>query len=83
MKRRILKAISLICACVMLLTLAACGEESQDNTGKYILDISKEDVNQVTIKTSKPIIEGKIEIEIEKRIRQRHLGQNDRNGWRY
>lgn len=37
MKRRILKAISLICACVMLLTLAACGEESQDNTGKYIV----------------------------------------------
>ena len=35
MKRRILKAISLICTCVMLLTLAACGEESQDNTGKY------------------------------------------------
>ncbi len=37
MKRRILKAISLICTCVMLLTLAACGEESQDNTGKYIV----------------------------------------------
>ena len=37
MKRRILKAISLICTCVVLLTLAACGEESQDNTGKYIV----------------------------------------------
>lgn len=44
-------------------------DTEKDNTGKYILDISKEDVNQVTIKTSKPIIEGKIEIEIEKAIK--------------
>ena len=44
-------------------------DTEKDNTGKYVLDISKEDVNQLIIKTSKPIIEGKIEIEIEKAIK--------------
>ena len=44
-------------------------DTEKDNSGKYILDISKEDINQIIIKTSKPIIEGKIEIEIEKAIK--------------
>ena len=44
-------------------------DTEKDGSGKYVLDISKEDVNQVIIKTSKPIIEGKIEIEIEKAIK--------------
>lgn len=44
-------------------------DTERDNSGRYILDISNEDVNQVIIKTSKPIIEGKIEIEIEKAIK--------------
>ncbi len=44
-------------------------DTEKDSSGKYILDISKEDVNQVIIKTSKPVLEGKIEIEIEKAVK--------------
>ena len=44
-------------------------DTEKDSSGKYILDISKEDVNQVIIKTSKPVLEGRIEIEIEKAVK--------------
>ena len=44
-------------------------DTEKDGSGKYILDISKENTNEIIIKTSKPIREGKLELEIEKAIK--------------
>lgn len=44
-------------------------DTEKDSSGKYVLDISKENTNEIIIKTSKPIREGKLELEIEKAIK--------------
>ena len=44
-------------------------DTSKDDNGNYVLNIADKNTNKITIKTSKPITEGNIEIEIIKAIK--------------